>query len=180
MKKILNGAGVLLALTLMSLSPAEPKAETEPYMSVHRDMPEQHEVNVMLYGTNQHENGTTKLTTNREDKDSEYTENEILLMERVVMSESSIEPFEGKVAVAKTILNRSKLYGMSIEKVIYTPYQYSFADNGKPTEEVKMAVTKAINDTEYPTDMIYFREGGYHSFGTPYKQIGKHYFSLSE
>ena len=179
MKKLLKGAGVLLALTLMSLSPAEPKAETEPYMSVHHDMPEQHQVNVVLWGTDKRE-VNTNFTINREDKDSEYTEDEILLMERVVMSESSTEPFEGKVAVAKTIINRSKLYGMSIEEVIYSPYQYSFSDNGKPTEEVKRAVVTAINDTEYPSNMIYFREGGYHSFGVPYMQIGKHYFSLSE
>ena len=179
MKKI--GTVILMTIFFVALScePVEPQETTEPYMAVSHKMPEQHEVNVVLWGTDKRE-VNTNFTINREDKDSEYSEEEILLMERVVMSESSTEPFEGKVAVAKTILNRAKMYNMSIEQVVYQPYQYSFADNGMPTEEVKRAVTKAINDTEYPEDMIYFREGRYHDFGIPYQQIGRHYFSREE
>lgn len=173
MKKAIIFVGVSVAFILMSLSPAEPQGEIEPYMTVYHELPKQHEVNVTLWEP-------VTPTVNKEDKDSEFTEQEILLMERVTMSEASTEPFEGKVAVAKTILNRAKMYDMSIEQVVYEPYQYSVTDNGKPSEEVKRAVLEAINDTELPDNMIYFKQGEYHGFGVPYKQIGNHYFSLSE
>jgi len=118
---------------------------------------------------------------NREDKALEYEEKEILLLERVTMSETSIESYECKVATAVTILKRAKMYNKSIEAVIYEPWQYSIADNGKPTEEVKKAVQDAIlTESNYPDNMIYFRADRYHSFGSPYKQIGGHYFSLEE
>ena len=61
---------------------------------------------------------------------------------------------------------------------MYDPNQYSVADNGEPDETVRKAVDIALISNTYPDDMIYFRSGYYHSFGTPYRQIGNHYFSL--
>lgn len=176
MKNKIKPLLIIPFMVLMCFSPMERQVEIEPYMTVHREMPTGVSVNVELWGTDKLDGGTK----NKEDKYLEYSEQGILLIERVCMSEASTEPFEGKVAVAKTIINRAKLYGMSIEEVIYTPYQYSFADNGKPTEEVKKAVQFAINDEDFPDDMIYFKEGEYHDFGIPYRQIGRHYFSLKE
>ena len=172
MKKVGIVILMLIFFVAFTCEPVEPQENVRAYAQA---IPEPPQGEVVLWGTE-------KLTApvNKEDKDSEFTEQEILLLERVTMSEASTEPFEGKVAVAKTILNRAKMYNMSIEQVVYQPYQYSFADNGKPSEEVKRAVTQAINDTEYPDTMIYFREGGYHSFGVPYIVIGRHYFSLKE
>ena len=124
------------------------------------------------------------------DVTGEQTENEYLycvtdeeynLLLRVCMSECGGkygEPLDGKIAVVETILNRSEIYGKTIEEVVYEPYQYSVADNGEPDETVRKAVDIALISNTYPDDMIYFRSGYYHSFGTPYRQIGNHYFSL--
>ena len=108
---------------------------------------------------------------------------EYRLLLRVCMSECGGkygEPLEGKIAVVETILNRCEIYGKSIEEVVYEPYQYSTADNGEPDETVEQAVDIALRENIYPDDMIYFRTGDYHSFGTPYQKIGNHYFSLKE
>ena len=109
------------------------------------------------------------------------TDEEYNLLLRVCMSECGGkhgEPLEGKIAVVETILNRSEIYGKSIDEVVYEPYQYSTSDNGEPDETVREAVDIALISNTYPDDMIYFRAGYYHSFGTPYRQIGNHYFSL--
>ena len=120
-----------------------------------------------------------------EQKENEYsycvTDEEYNLLLRVCMSECGGkygEPLEGKIAVVETILNRSEIYGKTIEEVVYEPNQYSVADNGEPDETVREAVDIALICNTYPDDMIYFRAGYYHSFGTPYRQIGNHYFSL--
>ena len=165
-----------LIMALLSISPTEPRTENEPYMAVNHTQPNQHTVNVKLCGTDE-----LDIAENKEDKLLEYTEEEILLLERVTMSETSIEPYDCKVATCVTILKRGKMYNKAIEEVIYEPYQFSFADNGKPTDEVKRAVVDAIeNEGNYPDNMIYFRADYYHDFGVPYKQIGGHYFSLKE
>ena len=109
------------------------------------------------------------------------TDKEYDLLLRVCMSECGGkygEPLDGKIAVVETILNRSEIYGKTIEEVVYDPNQYSVADNGEPDETVRKAVDIALISNTYPDDMIYFRSGYYHSFGTPYRQIGNHYFSL--
>ena len=109
------------------------------------------------------------------------TDEEYNLLLRVCMSECGGkygEPLEGKIAVVETILNRSDIFGMSIEEVVYEPNQYSVSDNGEPDETVIEAVDIALSSNTYPDDMIYFRAGYYHNFGTPYRQIGNHYFSL--
>ena len=111
------------------------------------------------------------------------TDEEYNLLLRVCMSECGGkygEPLDGKIAVVETILNRSDIFGMSIEEVVYEPNQYSVADNGEPDETVREAVDIALSSNTYPDDMIYFRAGYYHSFGTPYKQIGNHYFKTRE
>lgn len=170
MKKFMFTVGTAILMAIGSVSPVEPDVEVEPYMTVHRSAEVEKPIEKpVLWGTDM---------LNKEDTALEYSEEEILLMERVTMSEASVEPYEGKVMVAKTIINRSRLYGQTIEEVVYAPYQYSVADNGFPTEEVKKAVQDSINnDTTYPEDMIYFREGGYHEFGSPYMHVGNHYFS---
>lgn len=111
---------------------------------------------------------------------NDFSDYEIALLERVVMSEASIEPYDCKVAVAETILNRMDMYSTSLEDVVYAPNQYSMADNGQPTEEVKQAVAQALEYRVNPANMIYFRQDYYHSFGTPYAVYGEMYFSLKE
>ena len=116
-------------------------------------------------------------------EETKVTPEEYRLLLRVCMSECGGkygEPLEGKIAVVETILNRCDIYGKSIDEVVYEPYQYSTSDNGEPDESVEQAVDIALRENIYPDDMIYFRTGNYHSFGTPYQKIGNHYFSLKE
>ena len=116
-------------------------------------------------------------------EETKVTQEEYRLLLRVCMSECGGEcgePLDGKIAVVETILNRSEIYGKSIDEVVYEPYQYSTSDNGEPDETVEQAVDIALRENIYPDDMIYFRTGNYHSFGEPYQQIGNHYFSLKE
>ncbi len=138
-------------------------ADIEPIQDVNHEK----EINIVFVG-----NEETKVTP------EEYR-----LLLRVCMSECGGkygEPLDGKIAVVETILNRSEIYGKSIEEVVYEPYQYSTSDNGEPDETVEQAVDIALRENIYPDDMIYFRAGNYHSFGTQYQQIGNHYFSLKE
>ena len=111
------------------------------------------------------------------------TDKEYDLLLRVCMSECGGkygEPLDGKIAVVETILNRSEIYGKTIEEVVYEPNQYSVSDNGEPDETVEQAVDIALRENIYPDDMIYFRTSNYHTFGKPYQKIGNHYFSLKE
>ena len=109
----------------------------------------------------------------------EYTDEEIALMARVVMSEASLLPFDGKQAIAQTIINRVLSDGFpdSVKDVVYQENQYSTADNGEVTEECFEAVKAAIEYKPFPMDMFYFRQDQYHSFACPYMKIKNTYFS---
>ena len=124
------------------------------------------------------EQTTEPISTRREVTDEEYN-----LLLRVCMSEAGGkygDPLEGKVAVVETVLNRVDIGWGTISEVINAPYQYSTADNGDPDETVVEAVEIALSGDMYPNNMVWFRTGYYHDYGTPYKQIGSHYFSLLE
>ena len=126
---------------------------------------------------------TIDITEEQTENEYSYceTDEEYNLLLRVCMSECGGkygEPLEGKIAVVETIINRSEIYGKTIEEVVYEQNQYSVADNGEPDETVREAVDIALSSNTYPDNMIYFRAGYYHNFGTPYRQIGNHYFSL--
>jgi len=111
-----------------------------------------------------------RLSATDEDKD---------MMARVVMSEASLLNFDGKCAVANTIVNRvlSDKFPNTIEEVIHQRYQYSLADNGEPDAACYDAVEAALTYEQFPLDMYYFRTGHYHSFAEDYIQIGNTYFS---
>ena len=107
------------------------------------------------------------------------TQEDIDLMARVVMSEASVLPLDGKTAVAATIVNRfySSKFPNNIEAIVTAPYQYSTQDNGDPDAECYIAVDTALRYDCFPPDMFYFRTGHYHNFGYPYCVIGNTYFS---
>lgn len=103
------------------------------------------------------------------------------MMAQVVMAESGNQDMLGKVAVATTILNRCDYFGMTVESVITEPNQYSYPYYGTVSEDCYRAVEIAQQNRDlFPSNMLYFRTFKYHSFGTPYEQIGDHYFSLKE
>lgn len=111
--------------------------------------------------------------------DKSITLEEFELMCRIVMNESGGEPFQTQVAVAETIVNRvnSDKFPNTVMEVLYQPYQYSHADNGEITDSVREAVTSALEQHIYDTDMMYFREDYYHEFAEDYFYINNMYFS---
>ena len=115
------------------------------------------------------------------------SESDIALIERCVMSESGNQSCRAQEAVATVILNRwqDPDFPDTITGVINAEGQFSTADNGAPTMQVKLAVRNAIiyyntYCQDMPKEILYFRSGHYHDFGIPYINIDDLYFSGSE
>lgn len=109
------------------------------------------------------------------------------LMAKTVFAEAKTEDFEGQVAVAEVILNRveSENFPDTVEEVIKQRGAFSSWGNGSVEaapldDECLEAVQDAVNERIFPDSVVYFREGRFHSFGTPYTVIGHHYFSSEE
>lgn len=112
-----------------------------------------------------------------------YSQEDIDLMARVVMSEASTQSDDCKQAIASVILNRvrSDKYPNTVSEVVYSQNQFSVANNGQPTEDCYGAVYAAIAYPEgFPSDMYWFRNSFYHSFAYEYCKIGNTYFSTEE
>lgn len=110
-----------------------------------------------------------------------YTTEEEALLARVIMSEGSILPYHGKLAIMATIMNRvrSDKFPDTIEEVIYQENQFSISDNGDPTQECYNAIYDYV-ETGWPNDMYYFSSGSPHSFGYEYLHIGNTYFNTEK
>lgn len=84
------------------------------------------------------------------------------LLARLVHAEAKGEPYEGKVAVAKVVLNRveSEEFPDSIKNVIYEKRQFEPVENGminKPADdEAKKAVNEALARNGQGTQSLYF------------------------
>ena len=99
----------------------------------------------------------------------------------VVMAEAGNQDMLGKVAVATVVLNRVDYFGTTVEAVVNEPNQFSYPYYGTVSDECYRAVEIAEENRDlFPETMMYFRNTKYHTFGTPYEQIGDHYFSLRE
>lgn len=112
-----------------------------------------------------------------------YSQEDIDLMARVVMSEASTQSDDCKQAIASVILNRvrSDKYPNTVSEVVYSQSQFSVANNGQPTEDCYGAVYAAITyPGAFPSDMYWFRNSFYHSFAYEYCKIGNTYFSTEE
>ncbi|MCI8993641.1 MAG: cell wall hydrolase [Eubacterium sp.] len=98
-----------------------------------------------------------------------------------VEAEAGAEPYLGKQLVADVILNRADEAG-SIEAAITAPGAFSsYADGGMarhnvPCEDTYAAVAEELQYRQYPA-LWYFREDRYAEWGTPWQQVGNHYFS---
>ena len=98
-------------------------------------------------------------------------------------AEAANQGYKGKRLVACVILNRVEAKGFpnSIEGVINQKNQFEVVVNGSIYEadisqETFEAVTAEIEQRSN-SDILYFREGCYHSFGTPILKHKDHYFS---
>ncbi|MBW4081397.1 cell wall hydrolase [Paenibacillus sp. S150] len=91
------------------------------------------------------------------------SEEDLLLLQKIVMAEAEGEPYQGKVAVANVVLNRlrSANFPDTIYEVIYQKSQFSPVANGrlkrvKPNEDSIKAVAAALSGTKAVTDDTYF------------------------
>ena len=92
------------------------------------------------------------------------SEEELLLLQKIVMAEAEGEPYQGKVAVANVVLNRlrSANFPDTIYKVIYQKHQFSPVANGRlkrvnPNDDSIKAVNAALSGVkEVPDNTYYF------------------------
>lgn len=114
------------------------------------------------------------------------TEEEILLMEKVVSAESRGESPEAQYTVACVILNRmeSPIFPDTLEGVIRQSYQFTCVGNGiinnvQVTDSVREAVARALDDNTVDEDVLWFRSEHYHTFHEEAFQIGDLYFTTA-
>jgi N-acetylmuramoyl-L-alanine amidase len=103
------------------------------------------------------------------------------LLERVVMAEAGNQPYEGLMAAAEVVLNRSELWGMTITEVINAPGQFCEPYKGEVSGDVKRAVTDALAGIKVFRDPVtHFHNAGvtpaWASAKTLAGQIGDHKF----
>ncbi|ASA26056.1 cell wall hydrolase [Paenibacillus donghaensis] len=118
------------------------------------------------------------------------SDEDLLLLQKIVMAEAEGEPYQGKVAVANVVLNRlrSANFPDTIYKVIYQKSQFSPVANGrlkrvKPNKDSVQAVNAALSGVKEVTDDTYFflsltlaQDLTVHHSQTYAKTIGNHTF----
>ena len=113
-----------------------------------------------------------------EEKKPILSDEEIIAM--VVDIEAGVDAdMIAKVAVASVVLNRCDAWGMTVESVIYQKDQFAIAKSYTADDLRAVEIAQEARDL-FPSNMLYFRNKHYHSFGKPYMEIGGNYFSLSE
>lgn len=101
---------------------------------------------------------------------------------RCIEAEAGNQGKLGKVYVTDCILNRFENGNYSnITDVINEPGQFACVSNGsinrvKVNEETYEIIEEELQNRTN-TEILYFRAGGYHSFGTPCFQYQDHFFS---
>ena len=124
----------------------------------------------------------TAQTTEYVPEKRHITQAERYLLAAIVYAEANTESLLGKQYVVDVILNRvdDPRFPNCIAQVIYEPYQ--FWTKGMPTDydsipsDIYLAIDLEL-DCQTDTEVLYFRTGHYHSFGTPLFQCGSHWFS---
>jgi N-acetylmuramoyl-L-alanine amidase len=80
-----------------------------------------------------------------------YSARDLDVMSRIIEAEAGGEPYEGKIAVGKVIMNRvAAHYGSSIEAVVYAPHQFSPVANGminEPASDDSIRAAKELLST---------------------------------
>lgn len=114
------------------------------------------------------------------------TEEEVLLMQKVVSAEARGESPEAQYTVACVILNRmdSPIFPDTLEGVIRQNGQFTCVGNGiinnvPITESVEQAVARALDNNTVDEDVLWFRSSHYHTFHNQAFKIGDLYFSAA-
>ena len=92
------------------------------------------------------------------------TQEERELLEKLVEAEAGSEPYEGKIAVVNVVFNRvnSSYYPHSVKDVVFQPYQFTPAHNGKinsiqPRASSIKAVEEALEGkATVPANTLFF------------------------
>ena len=105
------------------------------------------------------------------------------MLARCVEAEAGNQGLEGKRLVVDVILNRVKDpdFPDTVQEVISQPYHFSVYWNGameevEVSEETRMAIQMELKEISYP-GVLYFTSEGFSEYGTPWRQVGGHYFS---
>jgi spore germination cell wall hydrolase CwlJ-like protein len=114
--------------------------------------------------------------------DEEYLDS-LELLAACVEAEAGDQGLIGKRLVADVILNRvdSPDFPDTIEGVITQPYHFTSYWNGmiskvSISDETFKAVSMELEQRSYPS-LLFFTAGAYSNYGTPWQQVGDHYFS---
>ena len=117
------------------------------------------------------------------DEEFQLSNSEIELLALITMGEAEGESREGKRMVIDVILNRmdSDEFPDTVKGVIYQKGQFECTWNGRlnrctVTDEVRQLVREELKSRSN-SEVLYFRTGHYHGFGTPVVKVGNHYFS---
>lgn len=119
-----------------------------------------------------------------EDIEEEMQYDSLELLAICVEAEAGNQPLEGRRMVVDVILNRvdDPDFPDTIEGVITQPYHFSsYWDGGmdkvsEPSETTYTAIEMELEKRGWP-GLFYFTAGNYSEYGTPWKQVGDHYFS---
>lgn len=93
---------------------------------------------------------------------SSYTQQELMLLARLIYAEAAGEPYIGKVAVGAVVLNRvrSRLFPDTIQGVIYEPWQFSCVGNwmfnAYPSQESIRAAKDALSGWDPTGGALYY------------------------
>lgn len=108
---------------------------------------------------------------------------DIELLAKCIEAEAGNQSIYGKRLVCDVILNRvdDGDFPDTVEEVVKQPYQFSTYWDGKidaadPTEDTYRAVYMELEERSYP-GILFFDCGDYLPYGTPWRQVGSHYFS---
>ena len=112
----------------------------------------------------------------------EITEGERDLLAGIVFAEAKGEDLEGKRYVVDVVLNRvdSEKFPNDIVGVIFQKNQFWTRGLPKTFDEIPAECYEAVDlelEEQLNTEILYFRNKRYHSFGTPVLNHGGHYFS---
>lgn len=111
------------------------------------------------------------------------TDDEVNLISRVVMAEAEDEPYEGKIYVVDTILNRvdSKHFPNNVHDVIYQRSQFTSMWNGRYNRCQSNSKLNDMINEEYTnrkdSDIVFFTADHYGEYGRHAFKVGNHYFS---
>lgn len=118
-----------------------------------------------------------------EDMEEEEYMDTLELLAECVEAEAGNQGLTGKRLVADVILNRvdSPDFPDTIEGVITQPYHFTSYWDGRidtvsVSDETYEAVQMELEQRSYP-GLLYFTAGAYGCYGTPWQQVGDHYFS---